>query len=248
MNFKNLIEHLLASRPSLYRVAHSVRSFPNPDKLIFSKFIKKGDIVIDCGANVGLYTNFIRSIVGKSGFVHAFEPIPSTFKNLQTNTKDYASLNNYILNNLGLYKKRENLTAYIPDSIHGHASLNNHISEWKSDSIEEVSIELTTLDSYFSEKKLKKIDFIKMDIEGAELDALEGGQQTLSEYTPTLHLEVNSKLLKNFKRAPSDLFKFLKPLGYKKFYYYDANPKILSCFEQLLASNCNINTNVVAEK
>ena len=232
----------------LYRFAQSLRSFPNPDKLIFSKFIKKGDIVIDCGANVGLYTNFIRSIVGKSGFVHAFEPIPSTFKNLQTNAKEYPSLNNYILNNFGLYKKREDLTAYIPDSIHGHASLNNHISEWKSDSTEEVSIELTTLDSYFSEKKLKKIDFIKMDIEGAELDALEGGRQTLSELTPTLHLEVNSKLLKNFKRAPSDLFKFLKPLGYKKFYYYDANPKILSCFEQLLASNCNINTNVIAEK
>lgn len=248
MNYKNLIEHLLARNPLLYRLTQSLRSSPNPDKLIFSKFIKKGDIVIDCGANVGFYTNFIRSIVGNEGFVHAFEPVPNTFKKLSTNTKKYISINNYTLNNLGLYKKIGSLTAYIPDSIDGHASINNHISEWKADSIEEVSIKLTTLDTYFSEKKLKKIDFIKMDIEGAEIEALKGGKQTLSEHYPTLHLEVNSQLLKNFKQEPADLLDFLKTIGYKIFYYYDSNPNILNCFEHLIHSNHDINTNMVAEK
>ena len=70
----------MAKSPFLYRFTQSLRSSPNPDKVIFSKFIKKGDIVIDCGANIGLYTNFIRSIVGNNGFVYAFEPVPSTFE------------------------------------------------------------------------------------------------------------------------------------------------------------------------
>ena len=248
MNYKYLIEHLLAKSPFLYRFTQSLRSSPNPDKVIFSKFIKKGDVAIDCGANIGFYTNFMRSIVGNEGFVHAFEPVPSTFKKLSANTKKYISINNYTLNNLGLYKKIDNLTAYIPDSIDGHASINNHISEWKADSIEEVSIKLTTLDTYFSEKKLKKIDFIKMDIEGAEIEALRGGKQTLSEHLPTLHLEVNSRLLKNFKQNPADLLDFLKTIGYKIFYYYDSNPKILNSFERLIHSNQTINTNVIAIK
>ena len=86
-----------------------------------------------------------------------------------------------------------------------------------------------------------------MDIEGAEIEALKGGKQTLSEHLPTLHLEVNSQLLKNFKQKPADLLDFLKTIGYKIFYYYDSNPKILNCCENLIYSNQDINTNVIAK-
>ena len=213
---------------------------------MFSQFIKRGHTVIDCGANNGQYTNFFRALVGKEGFVHAFEPVPETFTELQKCTKEYWHFKNYTTNMVGLYKECSNLIAYIPNSISGHASISNHKEVWNSDSIEEISIQLTTLDSYILNYELEEINFLKIDIEGAELDALRGGEKTLLSHKPTLHLEVNSQLLKNYNQKPRELIKFLKPLGYESFYYYDSNPHLLKSFEELTASKSKINTNVIA--
>jgi len=66
------------------------------------------------------------------------------------------------------------------------------------------------------------------------------------KHKPTLHLEVNSQLLKSTNQQPRDLIEFLKPLGYENFHYYDENPTRLKSFEKLVASKVEINTNVIA--
>ena len=86
--------------------------------------------------------------------------------------------------------------------------MNEHQKAWNAYEIDRKEIKLTTLDTYVKSNGIKEIDFIKMDIEGAEIEALKGGKQTLSEHLPTLHLEVNSQLLKNFKQKPADLLDF----------------------------------------
>ena len=243
---KKSIERFCVRFPKIYQFVQTCRTNSNSDKFIFSKFVKRGHTVIDCGANIGYYTNFLRTLVGKRGFVHAFEPVPSTFENLQRNTRQYWSVNNCSLNMTGLYKDCSKLIAYIPNSISGHASISNHLEVWKSSSTEEISIQLTTLDSYALQNVLEKIDFIKIDIEGAEIDALRGAKITLVKHKPTLHLEVNSQLLKSTNQQPRDLIEFLKPLGYENFHYYDENPTRLKSFEKLVASKVEINTNVIA--
>ena len=241
------MEKQLLKSPNFYRFIAGFRKNANTDKFVFSKYIKRGETVIDCGANIGYYTNFFRTIVGKKGCVHAFEPVPSTFEYLTKNILEYSRCKNYRLNMAGLYKTETTKYIYIPDSISGHASLNEHQKAWNAYKIDRKEIKLTTLDTYVKSKGIKEIDFIKMDIEGAEIEALKGGKQTLSEHLPTLHLEVNSQLLKNFKQKPADLLDFLKTIGYKIFYYYDSNPKILNCCENLIYSNQDINTNVIAK-
>jgi hypothetical protein len=85
-----------------------------------------------------------------------------------------------------------------------------------------------------------------MDIEGAEINALEGAKETLQKHKPTLYIEVNSALLKCFKKTPLNLIEFLKKIGYQNFYYQDEKPFKFECFEKLVQSENEINTNVVA--
>ena len=243
---KNLIEHFLLKVPLIYKLALLFKKNSNPDKLIFTKYVKPGDTVVDCGANIGLYTNFLRLLVGTHGFVHSFEPIPKTFEELSFNTKQHSSINNYRLNMMGLYDRITSSSAFIPNEISGHASLGNHSETWKTDSIQKVSIDLTTLDDYFDKHNLKAVHFIKMDIEGAEINALEGAKETLQKHKPTLYIEVNSALLKCFKKTSFDLIEFLKKIGYQNFYYQDEKPFKFECFEKLVQDGNEINTNVIA--
>jgi FkbM family methyltransferase len=243
---KRFLESFLLQFPLIYKIALFFKKNSNPDKLIFTKNVKPGDCVIDCGANVGLYTNFLRLLVGKNGFVHSFEPIPKTFEELNFNTKQHSSVNNYRLNMMGLYDHITSSNAFIPNEISGHASIGNHSETWKTDSIQKVTIDLTTLDDYFDEHRLKTVDFMKMDIEGAEIYALEGAKKTLQKHKPTLYIEVNAELLKSFNQTPMDLIQFLKKVGYQNFYYQDEKSLELKCFEKLVTSGIEINTNMLA--
>ena len=85
-----------------------------------------------------------------------------------------------------------------------------------------------------------------MDIEGAEIKALEGAQKTLQKHRPTLYIEVNTELLKAFKQTPMDLIQLLKKVGYQNFYYQDEKSLELKCFEKLVTSGIEVNTNMLA--
>ena len=120
---KHRFVRLILFFPFFYRWALRIKPNSNPDKYVFSKYIHKKNTVIDIGANIGLYTNFFRELVGGNGFVHSFEPIPKTFKELESNTKQHSSVKNYRLNMTGLYNKETTSIAFIPDEISGHASI-----------------------------------------------------------------------------------------------------------------------------
>jgi len=184
--------------------------------------------------------------VGKKGCVHAFEPVPSTFEYLTKNAFEYSNSNNYFLNMVGLYKEESTKNIYIPDTISGHASLIKHDDAWNAQKIDEIGIKLMTLDAYIKNNCIKKVDFIKIDVEGTEIDVLNGSKQTISKNKPKLHLEVNSELLHDSQHTVHELYEHLKDLDYKKIYYYDKDPKLLLDFEDLINNNDMINTNILA--
>ena len=204
--------------------------------------------MIDCGANIGYYTNFFRSIVGNKGYVHAFEPVPSTFEYLTKNVKKYSNCNNYYLNMFGLYKEESSKDIYIPDSISGHASLNKHEDAWKALKIDQKEIKLQTLDKYTINNGVKKVDFMKIDVEGSEIDVLNGSKQTILKNKPNLHLEVNTDLMNASQHTVHELWELLKELDYHKIYYYDENPNLIMEFSKLKNTQKKINTNIIALK
>ena len=87
---------------------------------------------------------------------------------------------------------------------------------------------------------------MKIDVEGSEIDVLNGSKQTLLKNKPKLHLEVNSELLNASQQSVHKLWELLKELDYKKIYYYDENPKLMKDFYKLKDTQNQINTNVIA--
>jgi FkbM family methyltransferase len=134
---------------------------------LIKKEIKRGDVVLDIGANIGYYTLIFGKFVGEEGKVFAFEPEPNNFallkKNVEINGyKNVILVQKAVSNKTGkirLYLNKDNMGAHtIYDSGDGHRC---------------IEIEAIQLDDHFKDYD-GKIDFIKMDIEGAEGGAIQG--------------------------------------------------------------------------
>ncbi len=135
--------------------------------------VEEGDIALDCGANSGdgLNCDYFAIKAGAVGRVYAFEPIPRICNEL---LEDVKAFKNIIPVNKGVSDKKG--IAHFEDV--GGAS--------RSSEKGTIRVELTTIDGFVKENGIEKIDFIKMDIEGAELDALKGAVNTIKTFKPKL--------------------------------------------------------------
>jgi len=148
----------------------------NGELVVLRKLSKQNpEVIIDGGANVGHYSLHVNSIC-KNSRLFCFEPVKSTFNQLKVNLGAYE---NIALINKGLYS--ENCTKEINlYPSHTHSSL-YPIDGLAYDPVDSVEIELTKGDDFFSKSGIKEIDFLKLDLEGAEYDALVGFSQTLKK-------------------------------------------------------------------
>ena len=131
--------------------------------------IKKGDTVVDVGANIGLFTLFFSKLVGTTGRVIAFEPDPENFDVLKKNI-ELNEITNVTLVQKGVSNKNESVKLYKSNVSGGHSLIKN---EWAK---EYTNIQTVTLDNYF---RGEEIDMIKIDAEGFELEVIEGGKKLL---------------------------------------------------------------------
>jgi len=138
---------------------------------IVNREIKKGDVVLDIGANIGYYTLIFASLVGEKGKVYAFEPDPTNFALLKKNV-EINGYNNVVLVPKAVSDKSGIVKLYLCEENKGDHRIYN--SGEGRNSIEVTSVRL---DDYFD--KNQHIDFIKMDIQGAEGLALQGMQKLL---------------------------------------------------------------------
>lgn len=168
--------------------------------------IKNGDCCLDIGANFGIYS---RAIAKKypDCVIHAFEPIPDTYRILVNNT---FLLHNIYAHNVALTDSVEKATFFYNKEEPGAASMRN-IRE--TDKAEKVTVKTQTLD--ISAQFLDKVDFIKCDVEGAELLVLKGGLKTIKKHKPVILMEMLRKWSAKFGYHPNDIIKLLGDIGYK---------------------------------
>ncbi|MBA7507590.1 hypothetical protein ES706_06310 [subsurface metagenome] len=134
---------------------------------IIKQQIQKGNVVLDIGANIGYFTLIFAQLVGERGKVFAFEPEPDNFALLQKNM-EANGYQNVILVKKAVSNKARKVKLYLSEDNKGdHRIYDSH------DGRKFVEVEVITLDEYFKDYDLK-VDFIKMDIQGAEGGALEG--------------------------------------------------------------------------
>jgi len=139
---------------------------------LFLKEIKPGQTVVDVGANIGYYTLLAARLVGPEGKVYAFEPDPTNFALLQKNV-EANGYTNVVLSTHALSHRNTKAKLYLNPANRGdHRIYDSGVGR------ETVPIDTVTLDSYLG-KKARKVDFIKMDIQGAEPLALEGMKRTI---------------------------------------------------------------------
>jgi len=144
--------------------------------------VKAGDIVLDCGANVGVYTRLALDTGAKK--VIAIEPAPENLESLRRNFKEEIAAGRVVIVPKGVWHKDDVLTLRRDPT---NTAADSFVM-LKDNQAGSVQAPLTTIDKLVKELNLERVDYIKMDIEGAETNALTGGQQTLAQYHPRLSL------------------------------------------------------------
>lgn len=196
-------------------------TWEHDDTEYLKKVVKRGDVAIDIGANYGFHTILFSKLVGEKGKVYSFEPLKSMFGELQKNIVLNSSQENTVLANCALGGKLGYAKIYVPTRMgHGAAAL-----VARGATVEQETVEIITLDSYVSRMKIKKVDFIKCDIEGSELLAFQGAIKVLKKYHPTLMFEVTRGSSEAFGYTPEILLDFLGGFGYE--FYYVAEARLL---------------------
>jgi len=176
------------------RLDHDMNSLP-----FILPYIKEGDTVIDAGAFVGDHTIAYARAVGKKGKVYAFEPNPVAFECLKHNLESFPNVH---ASSFGLSDAAVTVPLSGNNGNHGGAYVGTHMKL--------ANVELERLDEMCIAP-----DLIKLDIEGCEVQALYGANQTIIKHHPTLIIEVNEVALNRQGNRRENIFTFLEARGYE---------------------------------
>lgn len=150
---------------------------------IIEKFIAPGNIVFDIGAYIGLWTKRLLKTYSNSNIkVHLFEPIPSIYIKLIQNLDYYLGTEMIIPNNCGIGSKEEARILYYYEDAPSWSTFYRRFeveNQYNLNPPKEIPVLTTTLDNYSRRTGIKHIHFLKIDVEGGELDVLHGAQKLL---------------------------------------------------------------------
>jgi len=212
-------DRLLARAPALHAAALRLVRSPDLGKRVFVALVERGDVVFDVGANRGHYTALFARLAGRGGAVHAFEPVPPTALHLAAALRAQG-IGNVAVNATALGETAGELPLFVPGEDFGQASLARHgVGSWAAaTTVQTYRAPVETLDGYARRLALSRLDFVKCDVEGAELPVLRGGTSTLRAFAPLLYLEVCADWTGAFGYQPQAVPEHLRPLGYTDFY------------------------------
>jgi FkbM family methyltransferase len=202
---------------------------------VFIDLLKPGATVVDAGANFGHYALTAANIIGSDGLVIAFEPHPQTYGLLAASAA-LLSQDNLMLIQAGLGESSGEITLYADAANPGGHSF----FEWnvrRSDGNKE-TVPVYSLDA-FLKKELpgKRLDVLKMDVQGFEMNLLNGAQETIANHRPSVLCEVTPEALLRGGSSHQELLKFFKDLNYRMTIIDSATAKLIPTnFEALVTA------------
>ncbi len=187
-------------------------TYEGGDSLLMYELIAPNHVIFDIGANLGWYSlNFSK--LAPHGKVYAFEPLPKTFTKCQRNL-ELNGAQNVDLHNFALSTKEGEIKFFYNEKSSGSSSMKNLLE--LEDTVE-ITCELSTLD-IFVEAHGGVIDFIKCDVEGAELLVFQGAINTLKVAKPIIFTEMLRKWSAKYDYHPNDIIALFKEYDYECFY------------------------------
>lgn len=150
------------------------------EELVSEKHVQRGDVVIDVGGHVGIFTR--KALDRGAAKVIAIEPDPNSIECLRRNFPAEIASGQVVVVPLGAWHETGTMNLSL-GAAPGWNSMVNKISE------NSIDVPVRKLDDIVAELGIKTISFIKMDIEGAESQALQGAQGILSKHHPTVMID-----------------------------------------------------------
>lgn len=245
--FQQFVYRVLGRRAFIHLMAWRQRRqytryhYHDSESRLLAHFVKPGDVCLDVGANMGTYTYYLSCLVGTTGIVYSFEPVSDTFDGLMINISR-SNLWNVSAHKIGMSNVTRVAKIIVPRIAgvpsHGRASLSLSVA---SEVAQRESVELTTIDEFCRCEELSRVHFIKMDIEGAELMAVQGAQGILRGLQPILLLEIDVAHTERFGYKPADLFRLLLSYGYSQVLYWNGVRLVASSLASTEDGNLPVN-------
>lgn len=186
-------------------------SYEEEDSNMIMTLMPEKGVVFDIGANMGWYS-LLSARKSNDLQIHAFEPIPKTYSFLDQNIK-LNNFSNIFSHNFGFSDESKDLTFYFYSEGSGNASSKNLSGR---QDVDLVTCYVEKLDDYVSKNQIK-IDFIKCDVEGAELLVFKGAVNTIARDKPIIFTEILRKYSAKFNYNPNEIFDLLRNEGYSAF-------------------------------
>ncbi len=198
-----------------------------PVAKLLMRTVRSGDVFFDVGANVGLFTFLAGPLCGKNGSVHAFEASPR----LVTNLLRSAELNRneccIAINGVAVGERSGTIALYFSSDIHDIGVTSTLKHPWL-DAATQTNVPLVSIDGYMRQQNLSRIDYMKIDIEGGEMNAFKGMAETFKRSRPSMIIcellprtvEVgDGEFLPDNSTPPSvEIYDFLSAEGYEPVY------------------------------
>ncbi|MBF2063294.1 MAG: FkbM family methyltransferase [Calothrix sp. C42_A2020_038] len=240
--FKNYINHqkllndenytLICANYNLrngYSIFQKINNYQNyyfstekPEQSLITRLIQPGMITFDVGANVGDYSILLSKLVGSLGKVYSFEATSTTFSQLnerleQNQCTNVCSINKAVYSKDGEIEFNEFPEEFSVWNSIGKPQMLNPEGSGEYVAIAQTRIvETVSLDSFCKNHNIQNIDYLKIDVEGAEIDVLEGATSLLrNKAIKFIQFEISQKMLEGLSRAAKPSFDILNENGYE---------------------------------
>ncbi|MBD2096298.1 FkbM family methyltransferase [Trichocoleus sp. FACHB-591] len=192
------------------------------EQYLAKRLVNLGMTVFDIGANVGDYSLLLSELVGHSGKVYAFEPTSNTFQKLQQRVSQHSLENITILKTAVFCRNTSIELNEFPEEYSAWNSIGKPSMLNPKNGIDYVPIvatemvEAITLDSFCQKQSIEKIDYLKVDVEGAESNVFQGAQDLLRKQAiHFIQFEISQKMLEGLNRTAEGTFQILIQNGYE---------------------------------
>lgn len=192
--------------------------FELKERQFLNALLRPGDVFVDVGANIGLFTLIAARCAGNTGRIYAFEPCAKTYQRLMANV-ELNRLINVSCHQLALSDSVDQLDMNI--SLDGYEAWNSLAQPTMGNSFGVETVNCTTWDDFAREHDLVgRVTVMKIDVEGWEARVLLGGSKTLSRIdAPTLQVEFSEEASRSAGTSCTKLYQLLEDLGYQMFIF-----------------------------
>ena len=214
---KNYFVHNLTDRLKINLYRDSVLSriiydgFEKEELTFVKEILREGDIFIDIGANVGLFSLIATNCIGTKGSIISFEPSPVTFRRLRENIS-LNNIENIDLKNIGLSNQSGELNFYVSDN--GYDAWDSFATGQDDKLQRAIVVSVSTLDQELEQVDKSRIKLIKIDVEGWEKYVLIGGKNLFINYAPIVMVEFTEENTFNAGYAIHEIYDLMVDYGY----------------------------------